>query len=366
MRTLKILITALAIFILSIPGIVSAQSTVYHGAFENHFFGWMPSARMEAMGKGFVGVSGDPHSYFVNPGAMGTLEGLNLTAGFANPYYLLRDAKYNNFSASYNFENIGVIGISRDYSDWGKIEYYGQTGSIIESTPKNYNYRLTYSREITDEFYAGINLNLFGFDSDVFGLRTEGSSVLAGIGVLKRINIFDAPKGDIQMDASFGASLFNVTSSKLDLSNQKEVLPVIVRVGGSYQLGVSIPGTPWNSKFLNILYAIEYQNVLNGEDYDGVKTGLELTLFELLSLRGGFYSLGLRDQSACSNCKGKIQEVTYGAGINLPLKNLGITNIPAEFRFDLAVMPHPSQVNNPEDFDFGDYRVFNFSANVEF
>lgn len=50
------------------------------------------------MGKGFVGVSGDPHSYYVNPGAMGTLEGLNITAGFANPYYLARDAGYNNFS----------------------------------------------------------------------------------------------------------------------------------------------------------------------------------------------------------------------------------------------------------------------------
>lgn len=256
--------------------------------------------------------------------------------------------------------------MSRDYSDLGKFEYYGLNGDIIESTPKNENYRLTYTREITDEFYAGINLNVFSFDADLEGIdsRDKGSTFMIDIGVMKEI--FENANKNISMSYSFGASMSNVTHSRLSVLSGSEVLPVIARIGASYELNILFPGTLWNTKFLNILLAVEYQNILNGEDYDGFKTGIEATLFELLSLRGGFYSLGLDTSPTCTNCKGKIQEVTYGAGINLPLQNLGITKIPAEFRFDLAVMPQPPMVNNPEDYDLGDYRVFNFTANVEF
>lgn len=343
----------------------------YQGEFENHFFGWSPSARMEALGKSFVAIEDDPYSYYTNPGAMGTLEGLNITAGFANPYYILDDASYNFFSVSYKYKDIGVFGISRDYSDLGKISFYPHNSNeLVEYTPFNDNYRLTFSRELFEGFYGGVNFNVFGYDFDD-GVEPEedyetGRTFFADLGALKRFNILENDVVKYRID--LGSSIFNFTQSTVN----GLVLPVTFRVGGSINIGVDVPLVSWSERMLNILYILEYQDVLNSKAFDGIKAGMELTFFNVISLRGGYFSIKNRvpDLTNAGDYKYKklTSEFTYGAGINIPFKNFGITKTDIKLKIDLSVMPQPTPASpfyQREDIT-GDYRVFNFTASVPF
>lgn len=179
-------------------------------------------------------------------------------------------------------------------------------------------------------------------------------------------------KGDYDMDVDLAFSVFNLNQGSLEFNpyDIESELPVISRLGASYDLRLNIPGSPWNTTFLKILYTLEYQEVLNATFYDGIKTGLELTLFEIFSLRGGFYALNNERVSSIEGWRyGNINEFTFGLGVIVPFKTIGVTKIPFTVKFDAAIMPQPAYITQRPTVAEENYKninIFNLIANIQF
>ena len=79
-----------------------------------------PSARAEALGKAYTAVDGDLTTMAYNPAGTATLEGAELNASFASPYYALTEARYTFLSAGYTISPYLTVGISRNHFDMGQ------------------------------------------------------------------------------------------------------------------------------------------------------------------------------------------------------------------------------------------------------
>jgi len=331
----------------------------YEYDFQEFFFGRQPSARSEALGRSFVSVIGDANSYYYNPAGLEGLKGLNFSGTYANPYYLAEDANYNFLSASYKIANYGVVGISRDYfkladvivtNEFGVPQGEGHTLSLS-------NYRLSIASEVFKDFFAGANFNLFrSYDETFFSIGHDGASknvFYIDLGLIKSFN-FKAKK--LSHIINLGSSIINVNSAKMDGDYLK--LPVIFRIGASYNLLIDNKDIVPGLRTYNFLITSEYQKLFNSDNYDGMKAGLELTLLELLSLRTGYYFQGIHD---CDNCKKNLSEFTFGFGINIPVEKLSKSDIPLNIKFDYTALEQPTYVTNIKNWN--DFHVYNLKLN---
>ncbi|MBK8981609.1 MAG: PorV/PorQ family protein [Ignavibacteria bacterium] len=336
----------------------------YKGTLSELFFGRQPSARAEAMGRGFVSVTGDALSYFYNPAGTASLQGLSLSGSFTGKYYLLDSAKYNFFSASYKIMDYGTVGFSRDYFTYGhEVVITDEFGNITGSyEPYVTNYRLTLSSEVIKEFYVGLNLNLLknntGSEVSVGNERSNNGDVFYfDLGVIKSFNI---KSGKLNHLLNAGSSLINVNSasfSSVDAS-QKDKLPVIFRIGASYDLSIDDKNIISKLNSYNILLNLEYMDLFNSKYFAGFHSGMEFTFLEILSLRGGYYTQKITEE--CSNCKDKINEFTYGLGLNIPVRQLSENKIPLEVKFDYVNLKQPTTVNDFDDWK--NFQTFTFTA----
>lgn len=86
-----------------------------YGFLQELFFNRQPSARAESLGKGYSSIDGDLTSIFYNPSGTATLQGLEINASYASPYYLAEKAKYDFISVGYNINKYLSLGLSRNY-----------------------------------------------------------------------------------------------------------------------------------------------------------------------------------------------------------------------------------------------------------
>lgn len=339
-------------------------SQTYNGTLQELFFGWQPGARAEAMGRSFASVPGDALSYYYNPAGMATLEGLNLSGSFAGPFYTLDTAKYNYFSASYKIKKYGTAGFSRDYFTYGyDVIVTDEFGNITgKYEPHVTNYRLTLSSEVFKDLFVGVNLNLlqerYGSDLSVGNERSGNDNVFyADLGVIKMFNI---QSKKLNHKFNIGSSIINLNSAKYGSeASQGDRLPVIFRIGASYDLLVNDKSIIKKLNSYNVLVVAEYEDLFNSKYYGGFHSGLEFTLLEMLSLRGGYYSRKITDN--CANCKDKLSEFTYGFGVNVPVRQLSDSNIPLEVKFDYINLKQPSQITTKDDWN--NFHVYTIRVN---
>lgn len=340
---------------------ISSESfpQTYNGTFQESFFGRQPSARAEAMGKGLASVTGDPVSYFYNPAGMASLEGLNLNVNFAGPYYFLYDAGFNYYGASYKIKNYGDVGFSVDYFNYGyDVVRTDEFGNYISSyEPKITNYRLTLSSEVIKELFVGINFNLMdpNLSPDEFTVGNEkgggNSSVFyMDLGMIKS---FILESKGMKHKFNLGSSLINLTSSSYSSvdADQGDKLPVIFRIGAAYDLSLNDNSIVSKLKSYNFLLNLEYEDLFNSGYYGGFHSGLEFTFLEILSLRGGYYSMSLNDHGISSSNESSIDEFTYGFGLNIPVKQLTKGKTPVEIKFDFVNLKQPSYSKTNKDWD---------------
>ena len=364
---MKKLFTILAV-IIYIVTYYDVRSQTYNGALYEMFFGSEPSARAEGMGKHLSAVTGDALSYYYNPAGMASLKGLNLNAAFAGPYYTtdnkeLENSYFDFFSASYNIKKYGTAGLSADYFKYSYDRtVYDEFGNarVVSSDFSNTIYRLTLSSEVIKDLYVGLNLNLLNQDNGLseFTVANEkgnGSSNVFyfDLGVLKSFK-FNSKKLD--QSISLGTSVINVNTATFSLIDaaQGEQLPVIFRLGASYDLSVNDRSISSKLKSYKFLVDAEYEDLFNSKYYGGFHGGFEFTFLEILSLRAGFYSqenvesmYSFDTTSGIFNINvGKsendISEFTYGLGLNIPIKQLTDGKTPIEIKFDYANLNQPS------------------------
>ncbi len=118
---------SILIILLGIPLLSFGQ---YTGFLREAFIDRLPSARAEAMGRGYASIDGDLATIFFNPAGTATLDGLEVYSSFASPYYGLDSAKYDFISAGIRL-NKWAVALSRNHLNYGQelttTDLYGRT-----------------------------------------------------------------------------------------------------------------------------------------------------------------------------------------------------------------------------------------------
>ena len=209
-------------------------------AIENHFSG----ARPLALSNAFVSIS-DTWSTFHNQAGMAGLQ--TISAGF---FYESKFMIEELSLAAGSFAlpvNTGTFGIS--FSQFGKATY------------KENKVGLAFSKQISAQFYAGIQIDYFSHTFPENDGAKGFSTFEAGIIYNPKKSLF------------LGAHIFNPISAGIETPAGKQKMPVTFRLGGHYNFSE------------NLLIIFESQK--NDKAPFIVKTGIEFSPAQNLFLRFG-------------------------------------------------------------------------------
>ena len=318
---------------LSITPLISSGQYQY-GTLQEHFFGREPSARAEAMGKAYASISGDIASTHYNPAGLAGIEGLETNISY-NPSKYYRVPGYQTFfGAGYKVNRYLQFAFSQYHFDFGDLPI-----QYIFHRPYSERNALSISSEPLKDLYIGANANYF---VSQFGFK-PASCFYADLGVIKK---FRFGSGEDRI-LSIGASVTNLNNGRLIISPAnmyvKEpvgmYLPSLGRAGVNYSLHINKGWLNDTLKTLQVLVTADVQRTLNSNfGQSAFRSGCEFTLFEVLALRGGYYYQDVHDYGFSENYS-SIAQLTYGAGLLLPLNKL--TSIPLRISFDYTNLPLP-------------------------
>lgn len=278
-------------------------------------------ARASAMGSAYVALSDDITSLYWNPGGIGTID--NDEAVFHISDWFM-DTNMYFFGASYNIENIGIIGISINSFTSGDIEE--TTIDQPEGTGRNFSAAnhtigLTYAKRLIERFSFGITLKFVQENLS----RSSANALAIDVGSVFTTNFLNDMRIGFamsnlgqQMQFSGSDLDFQVPRGQEDKPIQASYLtegwdlPLMFRFGVATEL------------FENEYYRFTVSGeVFDTRDYRyRIHTGAEFGFRELIFLRGGY------------KFNYDISEFALGAGVNISSsQDLGI-------RFDYSFENH--------------------------
>ena len=348
---MKKLFNATILIILSISYIRAGE---YRGYANQMYILWQPNARAEALGRGYSTLTGNPFYAIYNPAS--TAFNTDLTVSFSQlkpNLFFSNKPRYNSIGVNYYDTHYGAFALNVLNFSWGEeflsVDPTGDT--IDKSIPQTNIYILNYSNKIMEDFTAGINLNYF---RDDFGNK-DLSAFAFDLGLLKKISISENP---LSQNLLLGLSLSNILNAEVELDGQIDVLPSILRLSAAYNFVNQKNGLLPFAADLSIF--AEYKDIVNAKYYTECKIGSELSLFNLVVLRGGYYYEWRNDYGYSRNA-GRISELTYGFGIRIPFSEY-IKTFPLEMKIDYSNLPTP--IYN-QDFEkaYKQYNVFSVIVN---
>lgn len=365
-------LTVLLIILVSIPYQCLAD---YNKSFDRLFFGRQPSARGEALGRGLVAVGADVYSVFYNPAGLGGIKGLAIAGALAGPYYSYENAQYDYFSLSLKAGSKGAIAFSRYHFNDGEpisilVETNHPTYQSGSTTVKqdDYQYILSFATEVLNKLFIGINLDII--QQKVTEKRINNNRIITDthkkednlafdIGLIKTFTL--QKNNDIEHQFNVGFSLFNA----LNLPDWGyEHLPVIFRFGAAYYFSLNKNFLTHYSKTAELLLHIEYQNLFNYQYRTAYRIGAEFSLLEIMALRLGYFRENQNDFGFPEVNKPILSDITYGFGIQIPLKNFTDRQIPLTAKFDFTNQKQPSSNNIFDDWE--NFSVYNLTVAWEF
>lgn len=324
---MKTFSVAIFLFLTSTVFAQSSQYTSkYDGTLGELYLYRQPSAKAEAIGRGMVANNNSDFGSYYNPALTSLGSGITFNSSYSTPYYLATASKFNYFSVSYSDEKLGSFGLSRYYWTLGEeLLTTNETGQEIITLDNDLNnslYTLNYSREVVKDFFAGINFSfIHQHYPEPIGneIVTPKDAFTSDIGVLKRFNLESSADKNINQSIQFAGSVVNFTGSKItyNYDDDTSLLPIILRLGGSYNVKVKGGSIFPNSNLYESLTHVEYQNVTNSDYNKAFMIGEEFIFSDIFILRAGFFTqtVGLETQYN----EGSQSQFTYGAGIKLPL-----------------------------------------------
>jgi hypothetical protein len=343
---LKIICLLLLIFL---PNFSYSQSQ-YNFVLEE-LYSRGPSAKAEAMGKGFVANTENEFGSYYNPALSSLSEGLVINTSFSNRYEFYDNSRYNYWGVSYKIKNIVTVGLSRYYFNYG-VDFYKSSAqepytSVLVGEISNTIYTVNFSREMMNDVYLGININsvtpnyLFNQSPKV----PNKSATTFDIGILAKINISNLSPYTSQL-IQFGAALYNINNVKYGYEYsflgytgyESYALPVILRFGSSYSMKYKRDYIIKNLNLVGFLAHLEMEDNSTSH-YVLLKLGAEVTLLDIISFRGG-YSIGNNFERSTN---GKLNGDTYGIGLKIPLNLILKYNLPLSLTIDYVNLKPPPQ-----------------------
>lgn len=317
----------------------------------NIYYGRQPSAKAEGMGKGFVANTSNDFGAFYNPASTSLTKGLTAFASYSNRYYTDNNANYNYQGLSYNFDKIGTFGLSRYYIGSGLDRLIGD----------NFNYKLytlNYSREVLSNFFAGVNVNLISAHQVpyvIFGEYDpyeEKSTASFDLGLIKKFE-FKSDLLNRKEEIILGASMINMFGTRISVYGIDRDVPVIGRIGIGHSLNILKNNLVKNSHTFKIFTHAEFEKEFGHGNINMIKAGTDFTLFDIVSLRGGFYH-SFKQQRASAKTN-----LTYGVGLNIPVDKFFDGKYPFKVNIDYVNLDQSNieRSSNYENFNLLSMKV---------
>lgn len=317
----------------------------YRDSYSELFWGRQPSSRAEALGRGYVTIDGDMDAYFYNPAGIANINFMDIKFTTSSPYYFAEKTRYYQFGLGYNLNNNIVIGLNINLMSYGE-EYYvtneqtfGPDGKV---TPYLSNYTITMATPLSDKLSVGCNINYF---SENYG-DDPHNTLFFDVGTIFKHKLPSSFASENEL--SFGASVTNLTSSKVKYDDFDVDLPVISRFGFSFYTSPKLAELMPDMKILEILGQVEYQYLFNYDYRDGLHLGLETKIFEMFALRFGYYYENIDDHDHDDN-EDQLSQFTYGLGIDIPVYKF--TDCPIRLQIDFTSLPQVSYSKIWTDWD---------------
>lgn len=327
--------------LLAWPGL--AQSNEYYPLFQQeYFFGTLPSARAEAMGRTGVALGGDPSAYYNNAAGIGTIDTWAAEVSTSAPYYVLRESDYYFASFVKRLHPKVVAGLHVHRFGVGPttftLDIAGEDFELDKAAITDLAATVAY--EPLDGLHLGVNAHFYNWKNfeDVPAFR----SFYLDAGAL-----YERPLAN-GAELRLGASVLNLNGADITMTSpigtsSSNVFPIIARAGIAYdqRWQVVIPGAGEQS--LQLLLTTEYQDVLNGDVRTAFRFGSELTLADVLIVRLGLFTRS-EDDLGFQNNRDRISDVTYGFGLLIPVEKMSDGRWPVQLRLDYYSLESPPAV----------------------
>ena len=265
------------------------------------------SARQAALADAFTASDGNSASQFYNPAGMARLDGVaDVSLGSVN---WIADIKHHYASLALKAGDLGVIGLSFQYADYGKIEATilanNSQGFLDIGTikPSAYSVGLGYARALTDKFSIGGNVKYVRQD---LGVGTTEATYVGGAGGVTGASLDGQNKNALDVVAFDFGLIYRTGFKSLTLGMavrnfarevkyQKESfqLPLAFKIGASMNV-LDFAGFEPDKHSLLVTVDAEHPR-----DFpEQMKVGLEYVFMDLVAARIGY--VGPADEHSLS------------------------------------------------------------------
>ncbi|MBN2070335.1 MAG: PorV/PorQ family protein [Candidatus Krumholzibacteriota bacterium] len=293
-NTIKRFLSVLVLLsVLTVP--VALSATDGPGCTGANYLTYTVGSKSVAMGEAVAALSGDQFTWLSSPGTFHFMEGSGV--GITHAEWLI-DTRFNNLSYYQRISDMYVFSGAITYTYRPDIQGYDSYG-IETSKLQSYNYVAQAGVGFTpvDQFTVGMNLKYFREKLDSWA---EGG-ICFDLGALFTIE---------SKNIALGFVLQNI-GPDLESETMKEPLPMTIRFGASHNREIIKDKFGYGAVF-------DLVNPRFEDPY--LSAGIELQMYNILSVRGGYLS---QESKAGNN-------LTMGCGIRVQ-ENLSIDYAWASF-----------------------------------
>jgi hypothetical protein len=265
-----------------------------HAQFASFDFLRIPmNARAAALANTFVAMRQDPAAILHNPANVSMIEGQVASAGFMKH---LLDVNAGFVSYARPIENIGWVSGAVTYMNYGDNDKRDRFGTSLGTFgAADLAVSLGYANAMDNLHYGGAVKVLYSY---IDTYSASGLALDAGL-------TYDLPKEQW----TFGASLQNLGMQLSSFGEEKENLPLDLRVGAGKKL-----------EHLPLLFLFEFHGLTNSYDaffdrFANFSLGGEFTLSTALKLRLGYANQARKDWKVGETAK--LSGFSAGLGINV-------------------------------------------------
>lgn len=322
--------TVIAVLLVTF-GFASAQAQFVsdvskRGTVAAPFLNISQGARATAMGSSFTAIADDPTAIFWNVAGIARLEQNGVVVDHTEYF---ADLGYNFVAAAVHMGSLGTLGLSIIASDYGEMDVTtidepmgtGQTFGVTD-----FAVSLAYAVNLTDNFSIGFNPKVVY--QGIWDMSATTFAIDMGIlyntpfeGFVLGMSLTNFSPDKMQMNGTNSVVLHDPDETTSGNNNR---IPAELSTGEwdmpmGFKIGVS--WHPIETDMHDLILSVDAAHPNN--DYEYANVGLEYTIMELVSLRGGYKNLFLDNAE---------ETYTFGGGIQRRIVgNMGL-------HFDYAYM----------------------------
>jgi hypothetical protein len=287
------------------------------------------------------------YSSFYNPAGVSGIRDFEFVSTISpGPVYYSSSAYYLFNGLGYRFNRYLQVGFSNFLFNYNERVRYSSADEPDRlksgGVPYSNSSTLTLASEPVKNLFLGVNLSLMTYE---LGIPEKFNKVLCSdFGVIKKIKFKESALFSPSLNLSAGIRNLNGAQMSLRYNRQTitEPLPVIAIYGASYALKYNKTLAKHKLQPFEFLAALEVMDLLNSNYNTAIRSGVEATLLEIVSLRAGFYSEKTYNYNLPQHNRSVVNKFTYGIGLQAPFYKLGTA--PWNFRLDISNMPQTNYV----------------------